>query len=186
MPDSHRFPCYALASTPESITNLPDWFRQALLHARKAEAVVIDVDFEAKERGNRVEIVQAAKLAIPGDPNLLRSAIENVLRNAVRFTRSGTSVEIVLQTIRVRDADQAVISIRDHGFGVPEQELANIFRPFYRVTDAHSRDSGGVGLGLAITDRIVRLHCGSIQAVNESDGGLRVEMTFPRTVCIAQ
>jgi two-component system sensor histidine kinase CpxA len=149
-------------------------------------SVVVDADFEAKERGNRVEIVQVSNLAIPGDPNLLRSAIENVLRNAVRFTRSGTSVEVVLRTKRVTNADQAIIAIRDYGPGVPEQELANIFRPFYRVTDARSRDPGGVGLGLAITDRVVRLHGGSIQAVNEPDGGLRVEMTFPRAFRIAE
>jgi two-component system sensor histidine kinase CpxA len=149
-------------------------------------SVVIDADFEAKERGNRVDIVQAANLAIPGDPNLLRSAIENVLRNAVRFTRSGTAVEVVLRTNRVTSADEAIISIRDHGPGVPEQELAHIFRPFYRVTDARSRDSGGVGLGLAITDRVVRLHGGRIQAVNEPDGGLRVEITFPRAFRIAE
>ena len=143
-------------------------------------SVVIDADFEAQERGSRVDLVQAANLAVPGDPNLLRSAIENVLRNAVRFTRSGTAVEVVLRTNRVTSADEAIISIRDHGPGVPEQELENIFRPFYRVTDARSRDSGGVGLGLAITDRVVRLHGGSIQAVNEPDGGLRVEMILPR------
>ena len=61
-------------------------------------SVVSDADFEAQERGSRVDIVQAANLAIPGDPNLLRSAIENVLRNAVRFTRTGTAVEVVLRT----------------------------------------------------------------------------------------
>ena len=149
-------------------------------------SVVIDADFEAQERGSRVDIVQAADLAILGDPNLLRSAIENVLRNAVRFTRSGTAVEVVLRTNRVTSADEAIISIRDHGPGVPEQELANIFRPFYRVTDARSRDLGGVGLGLAIADRVVRLHGGRIQAMNVSDGGLRVEMIFPRAFRIAE
>jgi two-component system sensor histidine kinase CpxA len=65
---------------------------------------------------------------------------------------------------------------------VPEQELANIFRPFYRVTGAPTRDSGGVGLGLAITERIMRLHGGRIQAMNDSNGGLRVEMIFPIAV----
>jgi two-component system sensor histidine kinase CpxA len=149
-------------------------------------SVVSDADFEAQERGSRVDIVQAANLAIQGDPNLLRSAIENILRNAVRFTRTGTAVEVTLRTNRVASADEAVISIRDYGPGVPEQELANIFRPFYRMTDARSRDSGGVGLGLAITERVVRLHGGRIQAMNDPNGGLRVEMTFPKVFRIAE
>jgi two-component system, OmpR family, sensor histidine kinase CpxA len=149
-------------------------------------SVVSDADFEAQETGSRVEIVQAANLAVTGDPNLLRSAIENILRNAVRFTRTGTKVEVVLRTNGVTSANEAIISIRDHGPGVPEQELTNIFRPFYRVTDARSRDSGGVGLGLAITERVVRLHGGRIQAINDPNGGLRVEMVFPRAFRIAE
>jgi two-component system, OmpR family, sensor histidine kinase CpxA len=149
-------------------------------------SVVSDADFEAQERGSRVDIVQAANLAVQGDPNLLRSAIENVLRNAVRFTRTGTAVEVALRTNKVTSTDEAIISIRDYGPGVPEQELANIFRPFYRVTDARSRDSVGVGLGLAIAERVVRLHGGRIQAMNDTNGGLRVEMTFPKVFRIAE
>jgi two-component system sensor histidine kinase CpxA len=149
-------------------------------------SVVSDADFEAQERGSRVDIVQAANLAVQGDPNLLRSAIENVLRNAVRFTRPGTAVEVALRTNRVTSADEAIISIRDYGPGVPEQELTNIFRPFYRMADARSRDSGGVGLGLAITERVVRLHGGRIQAMDDPNGGLRVEMIFQRVFRIAE
>jgi two-component system, OmpR family, sensor histidine kinase CpxA len=149
-------------------------------------SVVSDADFEAQERGGRVDLVQTVNLAVPGDPGLLRSAIENVLRNAVRFTRAGTAVEVVLRSNRGTSADEAIISIRDHGPGVPEQDLTNIFRPFYRVTDARSRDSGGVGLGLAITDRVMRLHGGRIQALNDPDGGLQVEMIFPRAFRIAE
>jgi two-component system sensor histidine kinase CpxA len=141
-------------------------------------SIVSDADFEAHERGSRVDILQAANVAVLGDPNLLRSAIENVLRNAVRFTRTGTAVEVALRINSVKSANAAIISIRDHGPGVPEPELANIFRPFYRVTDARSHDSGGVGLGLAITERVVRLHGGRIQAMNDAGGGLRVEIIF--------
>jgi two-component system sensor histidine kinase CpxA len=70
--------------------------------------------------------------------------------------------------------------VRDHGSGVPEDELINIFKPFYRVTDARASESTGAGLGLAITERIVTLHEGRIRAINEPDGGLRIEMVFPR------
>ena len=95
------------------------------------------------------------------------------------------AVEVVLRTNGLTNADEAIISIRDHGPGVPEQELANIFRPFYRVTEARTRDTGGVGLGLAITERVVLLHGARIRAMNEPDGGLRVEMIFPRVSRIA-
>jgi len=141
-------------------------------------SVASDTNFEAQEKGSRVEILQTTDLTILGDPNLLRSAIENVLRNALRFTQPGTTVEATLQT---NSGSSATLSIRDHGPGLPENELTNIFKPFYRVTDSRSRDSGGAGLGLAITERVMRLHGGSIQAVNDPNGGLRIEMTFPGT-----
>lgn len=149
-------------------------------------SVANDADFEAQERGCRVDIVQAASLGVIGDPSLLRSAIENVLRNAVLFTQAGMTVEVTLRTNGVGSATEAIISIRDHGPGVPEHELTNIFRPFYRVTDAHSSNLGGVGLGLAITERVMRLHGGRIRAMNDPNGGLRVEMTFPGAFRIAE
>jgi two-component system sensor histidine kinase CpxA len=149
-------------------------------------SVVSDADFEAQERGSRVDIVQNARVGVLGDPSLLRSAIENVLRNAVRFTETETAVEVALRTSSAPDDDEAIISIRDHGRGLPEQELVNIFRPFYRVTDARSRDAGGVGLGLAITERVMRLHGGRVQAMNDPHGGLRVEMILPRAFSIAE
>jgi two-component system, OmpR family, sensor histidine kinase CpxA len=145
-------------------------------------SVASDADFEAQEKGSRVDIVQAADLNVIGDPNLLRSAIENVLRNAVRFTRPGTAVEVLLQASLDESTNEALIIVRDHGTGVPEDELTNIFKPFYRVTDSRSRDYGGSGLGLAITQRIARLHGGSIRATNDPGGGLRVEMIFPRSL----
>ena len=70
-----------------------------------------------------------------------------------------------------------MISVRDRGRGVPEEALERIFRPFYRTEDARDRQSGGgTGFGLAITERAVRLHGGSVKASNAADGGLAVEM----------
>jgi len=104
---------------------------------------------------------------------LLRSAVENVVRNALRYTPEGTAVEVALS----RQNGNAVISVRDRGHGVPEDSLETIFRPFYRTEDARDRQSGGgTGLGLAITERAVRMHGGSVQAVNRPGGGLSVEM----------
>ena len=139
-----------------------------------------DAEFELQERASHIEIVQAADLVILGDPGLIRSAIENVLRNAVRFTRQGTAVEVHLRADPNDPAGKAQIVIRDHGPGVPADELVNIFKPFYRLADQREGEPSGAGLGLAIVERIVLLHGGQLRAVNEPTGGLSVEMTFLR------
>ncbi len=142
--------------------------------------IAADAEFELQEKGCRIEIIQAADLTVLGDPGLLRSAIENVLRNAVRFTGQGTAVEVHLRAGIASPDTEALIMIRDHGPGVPEAELVNIFSSFYRLADPRGLESTGAGLGLAIAERIVRIHKGSIRATNEPDGGLSVEMKFPR------
>lgn len=148
-------------------------------------SIAADAEFELQERGCRVDIIQAADLTLLGESGLLRSAIENVLRNAVRFTAPGTVVEVYL---RADDAASpggaALIVIRDHGPGVPKAELVNIFRPFHRLTDPSGVESTGVGLGLAIAERVVKLHGGSIRAMNEDSGGLSIEIRFPRELNI--
>jgi two-component system sensor histidine kinase CpxA len=103
---------------------------------------------------------------VRGSAELLRSGIENVIRNAIRYTAEGTAVEVSL-TVRL---DNAVVTVRDHGPGVPDSELVHIFEPFYRVGEARERSSGGVGLGLSIADRTIKLHGGSIRAENVKDG----------------
>lgn len=118
---------------------------------------------------------QVCEVTIQGDRNLLRSAIENVVRNAIRFTRKYTAVNIAL----ARQAELAVITVEDHGPGIPEQELKRVFEPFYRVTASRDRDSGGTGLGLSISARAVNLHGGEIHAVNKPEGGLLVTITLP-------
>jgi two-component system sensor histidine kinase CpxA len=112
--------------------------------------------------------------ALSQERGSLRRAIENVVRNAVQYTAEGTEVEV-----EVRCSDVAVITIRDHGAGVPEHALGEIFRPFYRVDDARDREAGGVGLGLAIANRAVRLHGGSVEAANAYEGGLVVTIELP-------
>lgn len=143
-------------------------------------SIAVDAEFEAQEKGSRVVVIPEANLAVLGDPNLLRSAVENVLRNAMRYTRPGTAVEVSLQVSKATGSTEAIVAVRDYGSGVPEGELINIFKPFYRVTDAPASESTGVGLGLAISERIVALHKGRIRAINEPGGGLRIEMVFPR------
>src|SRR5207247_2090019 len=122
--------------------------------------VAEDAAFEARARGRRVEIVETCDDVVVGDPDLLRSAVENVVRNAVRHAPESTAVEIGLRRVGRRGAAMVRIAVRDHGSGVPEAALPHIFQAFYRVGDARARGTGGVGLGLTIVDRTIRLHGG--------------------------
>lgn len=139
--------------------------------------VADDADFEARSLNRSVQIVSSDDCSINGVEELLRSAVENVVRNAVRYTPEGTAVEVALHKQNGGTDNFAVISVRDRGNGVPDDALERIFRPFYRTEDARDRQSGGgTGLGLAITERAVRMHGGSVQAVNATGGGLAVEL----------
>jgi two-component system sensor histidine kinase CpxA len=133
--------------------------------------VAADADFEARAKGRYVNVSKADHCVVLGSENLLRSAVENVLRNAVRYTKEGTAVDVSV----VRQNGKAVVTVADHGGGVPEEELKNLFRPFYRVGEDRTRSTGGIGLGLAIAERAVNAHKGSIAARNEN-GGLVVEI----------
>lgn len=139
--------------------------------------VAEDADYEARSQNRAVQVVSSDSCSIKGVEELLRSAVENVVRNAVRYTPEGTAVEVALRKQNGGSDNFAVISVRDRGQGVPEDSLEKIFRPFYRTEDARDRQSGGgTGLGLAITERAVRMHGGSVQAANAAGGGLTVEM----------
>ncbi|MFL6208227.1 MAG: ATP-binding protein [Pyrinomonadaceae bacterium] len=147
--------------------------------AQLVEEVVADANFEAGHTDRAVRVTRCDSCYVAGVAPLLRSAIENVVRNAVHYTPAHTLVDVALHCQVAGDASVAVISVRDHGAGVPNEALADIFRPFYRVADARDRASGGTGLGLAITERAVRLHEGSVTAANHPDGGLLVELHLP-------
>lgn len=130
---------------------------------------------DAEARGAGLVISGRTGRMVQGDRELLRWAVENVVRNATRYTPPGTAVEL---TVGDRD-NQAVITVRDFGPGVPASELARIFDPFYRVETARTPSaSGGVGLGLAIASRAAKVHHGTIVAANASPG-LRVTITLP-------
>lgn len=144
------------------------------------KTIVADSDFEAQNVGKRVVITSVAeRCSLNGDPELLRSAIENVVRNAIIHTRDGSTVEVGLAITPLGQNKMANISVRDHGNGVPPGMLDQIFQPFYRVEHGRERETGGVGLGLSIAERAVRLHRGNILAENAEGGGLRVTIVLP-------
>jgi two-component system sensor histidine kinase CpxA len=144
-----------------------------------ASRVVRSAEFELRERDNAVRFTMREECFVHGNAELLQSAIENVIRNAVRYTSSDASVEVQLQHVEKDDGSFILLSVRDFGTGVPEAELSNIFRPFYRVANDRDRQSGGAGLGLAIADRVIRVHGGTIHAQNASPHGLRVDILLP-------
>jgi two-component system, OmpR family, sensor histidine kinase CpxA len=141
--------------------------------------ITADAAFEAQTRHCRVECLVVDQCQVVGDPSLLNSAIENVVRNAVRYTNENTAVEIRLECVNAMHGPEAVVRVTDSGPGVPEDALEKLFRPFYRIDDARGRGTGGVGLGLAIAERAVRLHDGTIKAINRPGGGLMVEIRLP-------
>ncbi|MFN6963144.1 MAG: sensor histidine kinase [Pyrinomonadaceae bacterium] len=135
--------------------------------------VAEDADFEARARGRSVRVIEADECRVVGSEPLLRSALDNVLRNAVRYTAEGTAVDVAVRS----KGGRAVVTITDHGGGVPEGELKNLFTPFYRVGEARERSTGGIGLGLAIAQQAVKAHKGTIAAANRN-GGLEVEIVL--------
>jgi two-component system sensor histidine kinase CpxA len=136
--------------------------------------IVDDCSIEASARGSSLKVEAPYPVTVSGDPELLRRAVENVIRNAIRYSPPNTAVEASL----VRDGAEARLQVRDYGPGVPEEELARIFDPFYRVQGDRNRDTGGAGLGLAIARRAVELHKGKLTARN-GHPGLLVEMDVP-------
>lgn len=136
--------------------------------------VVNDADFEAGARGRQVTLINGDDFILEGDPVLLRAAIENVVRNAVRHTCEQSTVEVRLDT----SPEGATVEVCDHGDGVPETELSRMFEAFTRIGEARDRNSGGFGLGLSITGQVVAAHGGRVSATNRPEGGLCVLLHF--------
>jgi two-component system sensor histidine kinase CpxA len=139
------------------------------------EEIVRDVAIEAEARGSRVDFKATGTLELVADREALRSAFENVLRNAVRYSPQGSELTVRAQL----SASSIEVVTEDHGPGVPEKDLTLIFEPFYRVHASRDRAEGGEGLGLAIAARAIALHHGLIEARNRPTGGLSVRILLP-------
>ena len=143
------------------------------------EEVTADGDFEARALGKSVSLrVTDSVLLRNADPHALRGACENIIRNAIRFTRPGTDVQVVLQMDKSTQEPLALLSVRDHGPGVPEESLQTIFQPFVQVLSDENPEEGN-GLGLAIALEAIRMHSGTIQAANLPLGGLEICVRLP-------
>jgi two-component system, OmpR family, sensor histidine kinase CpxA len=143
------------------------------------QEVVADGNFEAKSMGKSVSLESASPVILENADSLaLRSACENIVRNAIHFTRPGTEVKVALGMDNATSSPQFILTICDEGPGVPNDALQNIFNPFFRV-NGPARQSEGNGLGLAIALEAIRLHHGSITASNLNPTGLEISVRLP-------
>lgn len=144
-------------------------------------SIAADAEFEIQYNDKRVTVEAPPACMVRGDANLLRSCIENVVRNAAHYTARGTAVEIALRSVpHAGHPAQCEVIVQDHGPGVPETALPFLFDPFFRVSESRDLREGGTGLGLSISHRIAALHQGTISAANRSDQrGLAVRLRLP-------
>jgi len=149
--------------------------RQPVPLCELLNTIVADANFEGEALQRQVLLENCEETTVEGDPVLLHAAIENVVRNALRYTPEGSTIVIKL----LRQNGILQITVEDQGPGVPEESLDRLFEPFARVAEARDRNSGGYGLGLAITGRTLIAHGGDAKAENRSEGGLRVTLTLP-------
>lgn len=148
---------------------------------RLIEQMVPDAEYEAGQRECSIVFHSGAECMVRGNQELLYRAIENVLRNAIRYTDRDTEVTIELAAVENETGRTAMVDVSDHGPGIPDSEIKAIFRPFYRVDHARSSETGGFGVGLAIAERAVKLHNGELHAFNRDDGGVTFRMQLPLT-----
>lgn len=141
-------------------------------------SIVDDAEYEAVNRHCHVLLECRAQPILKGNGELLHRALENVIRNAVKYTAESTTVDVIMQASS-QQGDWVEILVCDHGHGVPEEQLPNLFQPFVRVIESRCRNSGGYGLGLTIAQRAIRLHGGHISARNRKNIGLCVEIRLP-------
>ena len=141
--------------------------------------IVANAAFEIQVDKRSIRIEQTRAITVQGEREVLHSAIENIVRNALRYTAADSSVAVRLDTHLVEQRQLARIRVQDHGPGVSAADCDRIFEPFYRTDAARQRTSGGSGLGLAIARRGIERQRGQIKARNGEKGGLEVEILLP-------
>lgn len=137
--------------------------------------IISDAQFIAGEQDINIEFLSPQKIMIYADNQLIASAISNIINNAIKYSKASGSIIVTM----TQQAQQLFLHVEDNGCGVPEQTLAHLFEPFYRVHDARDRKTGGTGLGLAIAQQAVMAHKGEISAHNNNKGGLTVTIMLP-------
>ncbi|MBE1301073.1 MAG: HAMP domain-containing protein [Alteromonadaceae bacterium] len=147
--------------------------KQQINLASMLEVMFEDATYEANSLQKQFQNQDIPNVTFEGDPELLTSAIENIIRNAIKFASSSVHADFK------QTKNGLQIIIEDDGPGVPENEIDQLFKPFYRVSEARNRETGGTGLGLAIAMQAVLAHQGSLSARNKPEGGLRIVVSLP-------
>ncbi len=171
-------------SSMEALERIANFERLSL--NRLIEEMVPDAAYEARQRQSSVVFHASHQCTLLGNRQLLHRAVENILRNAIRYSEPGTEIEIYLSAAQEHDKQIAVLEVSDRGPGIPEAELNAIFLPFYRVDNARSPHTGGSGVGLAIAVRAVKLHGGELNAFNRPGGGATIRMRLPLHHSVAE
>jgi two-component system sensor histidine kinase CpxA len=159
-------------------TNASSHLDKFTLHGL-VEELLPDAEYEAQQRCCKIQVLEHSDCTVQGNHELIYRAIENIVRNAIRYTRQDTVVELKIRCGERAGRRMVTLDVADSGPGIPETELENVFRPFYRVDAARQQDTGGFGVGLAIADRAVRLHHGELRARNRPEGGLTISLSLP-------
>ncbi len=143
--------------------------------------IIQDANYEFSGQSPRVILGRVEPFTLKLDERLIHRAIENILRNALRYSPNDKQVIISLYAgQQKKNINYIIIDIEDNGPGVPANQLNKIFNPFYRVDTAREKKTGGFGLGLAIAKQAIHLHHGKIQASNRKQGGLLVRILLPK------
>ena len=137
------------------------------------EEIFLDAQFEAKENGKVFISPQIEEVYLNIYPELAYRAIENVIRNAIKYAQKEIAIDIMITTTHI------LLTIKNDGPLIPDNALNDIFRPFYRINEARDRESGGIGLGLSITENAMSMHGGKIWAEN-IDKQVCMHLQFPR------
>jgi two-component system sensor histidine kinase CpxA len=148
--------------------------RRELVRLDTLVAEVVD-DARYEHPKTRVDYSTNGEVQLLGDPDGIKSAVENVLRNALAYSDPAQPIEVRVES----NAREAAVRVLDRGPGVAPEDLAKIFEPFYRTDQSRDHRQDGQGIGLAITARVTELHRGSVRAANRPDGGLEVVLKFP-------
>jgi signal transduction histidine kinase len=134
--------------------------------------LVADICDDIAELGGDVSLADTSHVSARCQPTAIRRAVANLVENAVKYG-GGARVELI------REANGVAIVVDDHGPGIPVDEQERVFAPFYRLEQSRNRDTGGVGLGLAVSRNIAREHGGDVKLSNRTPSGLRARLELP-------